>query len=641
MPTTAPYGSWASPITTEVVTTHAISFGSITVDGDDLYWHEGRPNEGGRQVIVRRTADGQIADVTPPPFNARSRVHEYGGAAFAVDRGTVYFSNFVDQRLYRQDPGAAPRPLTPAVDLRYADGVVDRARGRLICVREDHRGEPHEAINTIVGVDLERGGEGQVLASGNNFYSSPRLSPDGARLAWLTWNHPTMPWDGNELWIAEVTFDGSLAPAILVAGGPTESIFQPSWAPDGTLYFISDRSDWWNLYRFRAGAVEPVHLVEADVGVPEWNFGLTTYAFTGDGRVVCTYADAAGRRLAVVEPSTGAVSYVETPDTAIGFLHRIGSHVAYVGGSPTTRPAVVLVDLATGARTVIRHAAELTVDPSYLSRPSAIEFPTNNGQTAHGYFYPPANPDFLAPGSERPPLIVISHGGPTSSTSTTLNLAYQYWTSRGFAIFDVNYGGSSGYGRAYRQRLNGQWGVVDIDDCVNGALYLVERGLVDGNRLVIRGSSAGGYTTLSALTFRDAFKGGASYYGISDLETMTRDTHKFESRYLDTLIGPYPERRDLYLERSAIHHLDRLSCPVIFFQGLEDKIVPPNQAEVMVAALRAKKLPVAYVAFEGEQHGFRKATSIKRALEAELYFYSRIFGFELADKIDPVEIENL
>jgi dipeptidyl aminopeptidase/acylaminoacyl peptidase len=639
-PQIAPYGSWRSPITTDLIVAQGVSIGQVARDGADVYWIEQRPAEGGRNVVVRRTPDGTIADVTPSPFNARTRVHEYGGGAFAVADGVVYFANFADQRLYRQVPGQVPTRLTEAEGLRYADAVVDRRRQRLIAVREDHTVPGREAVNTIASVDLERG-TSEVLVSGSDFYAAPRLSPDGNRLAWLTWNHPNMPWDGTELWLAEVAPNGGLHHAERIAGGREESIAQPEWSPDGTLYFVSDRSGWWNLYRWGDRQVQPVFTVAAELAGPAWVFGLSTYGFAAPEQLVCTYSEAGARRLAVLNPATGATTYLETPYTEIREVHPGPGEVTFVGGSPTEAPALVQVELKSGQLTVLRRSSTTTVDPAYLSRPQAIEFPTEGGRTAYGYYYPPTNPDAQAPAGEKPPLVVFSHGGPTSATSTTLNWQIQYWTSRGFAILDVNYGGSSGYGRAYRQRLNGQWGVVDVDDCANGARYLVERGLVDGNRLAIRGGSAGGYTTLAALTFRDVFKAGASYYGVSDVEALARDTHKFESRYMDSMVGPYPERQDLYRERSPLQHTERLSCPIIFFQGLEDKIVPPNQAEMMVAALRAKKLPVAYLAFEGEQHGFRRAETIQRTLEAELYFYSRIFGFPLAEPVAPVPIENL
>ena len=640
----APYGSWKSPITSALIVSESIGIGEIALDGDDTYWTEMRPAEGGRYVIVRRAPDGQTADVTPQPFNARTRVHEYGGGAFAVSDGTVYFSNFDDQRLYRQHPGEQPQPVTPETDMRYADGVIDRRRGRMVCVREDHTSPWQEAVNTIASVDLTSGAS-RIMVSGNNFYSSPRLSPPdlSGGLAWLAWNHPNMPWDGTELWVGELNADGSLGSRRLVAGGVDESIFQPEWSPDSVLHFVSDRTGWWNLYRWSDGKVEPLQEMEAEFGGPAWAFGVRTYGFDPPNRIVCAYNQQGTWRLASLDTGSGTLNPIETPYSSLSRagLEVSAGRVVLGAGSPTEPTTLAQIDTATGKLEVLRRTEEISIDAGYLSIPQAIEFPTENGLTAHAFFYPPNNRDYAAPPGEKPPLLVISHGGPTGATSTSLDLSNQFWTSRGIGVLDVNYGGSTGYGAAYRRRLNGKWGIVDVDDCVNGAKYLVERGEADGDRLIIRGGSAGGYTTLAALTFRDVFKAGASYYGISDLEAMTRDTHKFESRYLDTLIGPHPERQDLYVERSPIHHTDGLSCPVILFQGLEDKIVPPNQAEMMLDALRNKGLPVAYVPFEGEQHGFRRAENIKRALDAELYFYSRVFGFALADPVEPVPIENL
>jgi dipeptidyl aminopeptidase/acylaminoacyl peptidase len=641
MSTTAPYGSWKSPITTDLVIAGGIGLGQIVADGADIYWTEQRPSEGGRNVIVRCTPDSKLTDMTPTPFNARTRVHEYGGGAFAVADGVIYFSNFSDQRLYRQRPGAAPEPITPAIALRYADGVVDRRHNRMICVREDHVLSDQDAVNTLVSVKLDGDDAGgQVLAAGNDFYSSPRLSPDGSRLAWLTWHHPNMPWDGTELWLGDLNADGTLGPAEQVAGGLDESIGLPEWSPEGVLYFVSDRTGWWNLYRWRSGRIEPVCPMDAEFGLPQWVLGQSLYGFHA-GRIICAYSQRGTWRLASLDPASGRLDPIELPYEDIGQVLVAGNQVVLGGGSPAEPTSIVRLDLATRRVEILRRASEARVDPAYLSIPQAVEFPTEHGLTAHGFFYAPRNPDYVAPSGEHPPLLVFSHGGPTGSTSGTLNLSKQYWTSRGFAVLDVNYGGSTGYGRAYRQRLNGQWGVVDVDDCVNGARYLVERGLADGSRVAIRGGSAGGYTTLCALTFRDFFKAGASYYGVSDLEALDRDTHKFESRYSHSLIGPYPERRDLYVARSPVHFADRIACPIIFFQGLEDRVVPPDQSEMMYKALLAKGLPTAYLAFAGEQHGFRRAETIKRTLEAELYFYGQVFHFDLADPVEPVKIENL
>jgi len=643
-PIVAPYGSWKSPITPDLILAGMVRLGQLRLDGPDVYWTEGRPTEGGRSVIVRRTPDGRTADMTSAPLNARTRVHEYGGAEFTVDRDTIFFSNFTDQRLYRQDARGAPRPITPEIALRYADAVVDRGRGRLICVREDHTAAGQEAVNTIVSVRMDGDATGgQVLVSGNNFYASPRLSPDGMRLAWLTWNHPNMPWDGCELWAADVLADGALGRAELVAGGIDESIFQPQWSPDGVLHFVSDRTGWWNLYRQQADRVRVEQLTDmpAEFGLLQWVFGMSTYAFASAERIICAYTQDGIWHLASLDTGTKALTPFDLPYTEISNV-RVGAGCAvFTAASLSQSASVIRLDLGAGQVTVLRRSSEVAVDAGTLSTPQCIEFPTEGGLTAHGIFYPPTNRDFVAPPGERPPLLVLSHGGPTFATSTSLSLGTQYWTSRGFAVLDVNYGGSTGYGRAYRQRLDDAWGIVDVDDCVNGARYLVAQGLADESRLAIRGGSAGGYTTLAALTFRDVFRAGASYFGVSDLEALATDTHKFESRYLDRLVGPYPARRDLYVARSPIHFIERLSTPIILLQGLEDKVVPPSQAEKMFAAVKVKGLPVAYVPFEGEQHGFRKAENIKRAMEAELYFYSRIFGFDLADPVEPVKIENL
>lgn len=639
----ASYGSWKSPITSEAIVSDTIRLAEIAPAEGAVYWLEGRPQEGGRHVVVRRMGDGQIQDVTPTGFNVRTRVHEYGGASFLVDGETVYFSNFADGRVYCQVGDAHPQPIVPEGQFRYADLALDRARNRLICIREDHSGEG-EAVNTIVSIGLDGNtavGTIEVLVSGNDFYSSPCLSPDGTKLAWLTWNHPQMPWDGTQLWLATVGEDGSLGKAQRISGGTQESVFQPLWSPNGVLYFVSDRADWWNLYRYQNGEVEPLYPLDAEFATPQWVFGMSTCAFDRDGHLVCTYSQQGIWQLAILDPATKQLENIETPYTEISGVKAIANKILFLGASPTRSSAIVQLDLVSGQHDILRQSSRLDIDAGYISVPQAIEFPTENGLTAYAFYYPPTNQDYSATEGEKPPLLVKSHGGPTASTTTSLRLPIQYWTSRGFAVLDVNYGGSTGYGRTYRQRLQGNWGIVDVEDCVNGARYLVKRGWVDGDRMAISGGSAGGYTTLAALTFWDVFKAGASYYGISDLEVLATDTHKFESRYLEGLIGTYPEQKSIYRERSPIHFTDRLSCPVIFFQGLEDRVVPPNQAQRMVDALRQKGLPVAYVPFEGEQHGFRQAANIKRALDGEFYFYSRIFGYEPAEELEPVAIENL
>jgi dipeptidyl aminopeptidase/acylaminoacyl peptidase len=637
------------------VAAQGLRLGAVSVDGDDVYWVEGRPAEGGRGVVVRRRADGRVEDVTASGFNARTRVHEYGGGMYVVSGGEIYFSNFADQRIYSvgafpsQDP---PRAVTPAGDWFYADACVDAARRRLICVREDHTQPGQEPVNALVAIPLD--GEpsaGDVLASGYDFYSTPRLSPDGSRLAWLAWRHPQMPWDGTELWVADVAASGGLENVVSVAGGDAESIYQPGWSPDGTLYFVSDRDGWWRLYRSgrsdRSGR-SGVHAVlkdppeESEFGRPQWIFGSSAWAFAGPSRLVVSYTTRGRWRLATIDTAAGTMTDVPTALEPHDWIVATPTHVVTVAGNPTTAAAVVRIDLATGTAETLKRASTHEVEAGYLAVPESIEFPTGRAQTAHAFYYPPHNQDCAVPDDERPPLIVVSHGGPTTAASATCDMRVQFWTSRGFAVVDVNYGGSSGFGRAYRQRLNGQWGLVDVEDCVNAARHLVQEGKADPDRLIIRGGSAGGYTTLAALTFHPgAFKAGACYYGVSDIEALARDTHKFESRYLDTLVGPYPEAAADYRARSPIHFVENLECPLILFQGREDKVVPPNQSQMMADAVKAKGWPVAYLTFEGEQHGFRKAETIIRCLEAELFFYGAVFGFTPADPIEPVPIANL
>jgi dipeptidyl aminopeptidase/acylaminoacyl peptidase len=639
-----PYGSWKSPITSDLLVSETADLDQIAVDGHDLYWTEMRPSEGGRVAIVRRRADGQVENMLPPPWNARSRVHEYGGGAFTVMAGVIFFVEATDQRVYRVDSagveGATPHAITPPGAMRYADLTIDTRRGVLIAVGEDHGGGEKEPENVIVSVDIEGARPAKVLVSGRDFFAAPRVSPDGSRLSWLAWDHPDMPWDSTEVVVAEIDSEGVLGPPERVAGGNGESIFQPEWSPDGVLYFVSDRTGYWNLYRLREGHIEPLCESRAEFGLPAWVFGLSTYAFESSQRLICTFGEAGVWSLALVDMDTLEFTIFRTPYTDISRVRAAPGRVFFRGGSPSEPLSIVELDIVAGGTRVHRCSARLPSDASYLSIAEPISFPSEDGWTAHAFFYAPRNPDHEAPPGDRPPLIVRSHGGPTGAATGTLNVAIQFWTSRGFAVVDVNYRGSTGYGRPYRDSLKGLWGVADVDDCVNAARYLAASGRADGSRLAITGGSAGGYTTLCALTFHDLFRVGASYYGIGDLEALEQETHKFESRYLHSLIGPYPEQRDLYRERSPIYSMHRLHCPVIFFQGLKDRVVPPGQAEAMVAALKEKGLPVAYLAFEEESHGFRRAANKKRAIDAELYFYARIFGFPLADEVQEVTIEN-
>ncbi len=626
----------------------AAGLSEVRADGDDLWWAEQRPEEGGRTQLVCRRSDGTTAEALPEGANARTAAHEYGGGAWWVRDGIVWFVSWADQRLYRLAPGGDPEAITPEPAVprgdRWADGAVAPDGRSLVCVRERHHpgGGPADVVNEIVRFDLGAGSvwpaEPEVVVSGTDFVSNPRWSPDGTGLCWIEWDHPNMPWDGTRLMVRDG--DGE---ARLVAGGDEESVQQPRWHPDGSLWFISDRTGWWNLYRWTAaGAVEPMVVMDAEIGVPPWVFGQSRYDFLPDGRVVFAYSRAGFDHLAS-RRADGTIVELSVPFTSIDSVVAAGAAVAFVGASPTAEAAVIRASLdgdGLGPVEVVRPPRDLGLPEGLVSVPEAIEFPTGDGQTAYGLFYPPANPGFAGPGGDRPPLLVMIHGGPTSDAIPALRLGVQYWTSRGFAVVDVNYRGSTGFGRHYRNLLRDAWGVADVEDCQAAARWLADQGRVDPRRLCIRGGSAGGFTTLAALATGDTFAAGASLFGVADLEALALETHKFESRYLDGLIGPYPERRDVYVERSPIHHLDGFDRPLIVLQGLEDEVVPPAQSEMIVAALQDRHVPVAYVAFEGEQHGFRQAANIRRALDAELSFYGQILGFELpaAEGITPVPI---
>ena len=629
---TAHYGAWQSPITTDVIIEDAVGISSIRRHGEFLYWLESRPQEGGRNVVVQRSSNGEERDFNPSPFNVRSRVHEYGGDAWLLHDDTLYFVNFADQQVYAQSlTDAAPTALTHAPGLRFANGIVDATRHRLIYVVEDHT-VSGEADNYLASVDLLTGKLGR-LTTGHDFYASPTLSPDGQSLVWLTWDHPNMPWDETTLWRA--TLDVTLQNEISVAGGHGQSVQQPRFAPNGMLHYISDANGWWNIYNENGCICQQ----ECEFGLAMWSFGFSTYEFLDNEAIACVFQEKNLGRLGIIKG--GDLTVLDQPFTVIGSLSVHGHEMTYTASSPTAFTQVIVHNLDDHQQHSIKQTRDLKLDRGYLSTPQTIEFPTAKNETAHGFFYPPQNKDFKAPAGALPPLIVFMHGGPTSATHNSLSLQTQFWTSRGFAIFDINYRGSTGYGRTYRDKLLRQWGIADVEDTVFGARFLTDQHWVDGDKLAIRGGSAGGYTPLAALAFQDIFKAGASHYGIGDLETLARDTHKFESRYLDSIIGPYPEDIETYRARSPIHHTAGLDAAVIFFQGLEDQIVPPNQAQAMVAALKDKGLPVAYVPFEGEQHGFRRSENIKRALDLELYFYGRIFGFTPADDIAPITIDNL
>jgi dipeptidyl aminopeptidase/acylaminoacyl peptidase len=660
--TAAPYGSWRSPITADLIVQDSIRFDVPHVELHDgvAYWLERRPSERGRYVLVRSTEHGGV-DVTPPfnesgpNFNVRTSVYEYGGGAWLVDEGVLYFSNFLDGRLYRQEiAGGDPEPLTPEERMpddsplrRYADGIVDRARKRWIGICEDWTKVDKKSDNRrqrypkhrIVTIDLASTeiDPGTTLLEGHDFFASPRLSPEGGKLAWVAWDLPHMPWQSTTLYLANFDTAGKPASPLAIAGGPEESVMQPEWSPSGReLYFISDRSGWWNLYRYDVSSKElnAVAPMEAEFGQPQWQLAQSTYALGGDGAIVATYSKNGRDRLAHIK-AAGQPSEINLPFTEIRSLRADNAgRVVFVGGSSRLPKSVVIYELSSGKHRVLKKETGLADNPAisqHLTDIEPITFPTAQNEVAHGLFYPPANADFTGPPEEKPPLIVMSHGGPTAQAESTLNFDLQYWTSRGIAVLDVNYRGSSGFGRAYRDKLKENWGIVDVEDCINGARYLVGRGIVDGERIVITGKSAGGYTTLAALTFHDYFRAGASHYGIGDLEALVKDTHKFESSYLDWLVGPYPEQIERYHERSPIHHVERLSRPVIFFQGEKDAIVPPNQAEAMVQAIKRRNLSVGYLLFANEQHGFREADNIRRSIEAAHYFFAfEVFRSQLS-----------
>ncbi|MHB8405039.1 MAG: S9 family peptidase [Gammaproteobacteria bacterium] len=616
-------GSWASPLGAARIAAGNLRLMQPHIAGDCVYWVESRPAENGRGVLVRKRMGESRQDLTPPPFSVRSRAHEYGGGAYAISSDSAFFVNDSDQQIYRLPvTGGAPHQLTTARNCRFADLLPDERHRRLVCVCEDHTEESAQPVNSLVSVAL-RDGALTTLVRGYDFYSSPAMHPGGGQLAWLGWNHPHMPWDACELWLAELDAAGDVQNPRCIAGGADESVFQPQFAPDGGLYFISDRDGFWNIYKYTDGKTHSVTREPMDHGFAQWLFGMSSYGFMADGRLCATRLRQGCSELLRIGAG-GEAQVLAGNFTQIEHLHLHGNKLVLLAGDPTHRLAVMLVE---GQQSTVLNETEDLVPAEFLSTPEAIVYPTIDGETAHAWFYPPRNPDFCVAAAEKPPLLVKCHGGPTAMNGNGLDPRIQFWTSRGFAVADVNYRGSSGYGRAYRRRLHGQWGIKDVEDCMHAARQLVDTGRVDGERLIISGSSAGGFTVLCALAFHDFFKAGAVYYGISELASAMTDTHKFEAHYGDSLLGPWPAARDLYRARSPLYAADNINCPVIFFQGLKDRVVPPDQTQRMVQALRAKKLPVAYVTFAEEGHGFRRSENIQRAQEAELAFYARIFGF--------------
>ncbi len=638
-----PYGSWVSPVTSDAIARNSLRMSDLHADEGELYWIEGRTSEGGRCLIVKYCDDCRTIDITPEGFNVRTAVHEYGGGAFAVQGGTAFFSNYDDARIYMHPRGSEPYPISAPPEgersVRYADFDISPNGGTLFCVMESHPLDGGEVINSIASLSTDGVGALSVLLSGHDFYAAPRISPNGQRLAWLQWDHPDMPWDAAELWVGTLREEG-VKDAKRIAGGEGESIAQPEWSPDGVPHFVSDRTGWWNLYTFENGSVSTLIQMEAEFAEPAWVFGMSRYGFLSDGSIICAPITR-GRRARLGIVKRGKFYPLDVPYTEISYLQCDADIASFIGAGYDKSREVVSLDVSDGKTKVIKQQVGITPEHGYISMPEAVTFPTSEGDESYAFFYPPTNAAYEGPVDEKPPAIVISHGGPTGAASDSLDLSVQFWTTRGFAVVDVNYRGSSGYGREYRRRLNGKWGVYEVDDCISAVRFLAERGDVDEDRAIIHGSSAGGYTTLCALVFRDAFSAGASYYGVGDVEALAKYTHKFEARYLDRLIAPYPKQADLYRQRSPIHFVDGIACPVILFQGSDDRVVPREQADAIANALNHKKLPYAYLLFEGEQHGFRGEDTIRRALEAELWFYGKVFGFTVSGNIQPVETYNL
>ena len=628
--TAKPYGSWPSTLSAELITRAAPGLNFLQSHGERLFWVESRPWEAGRNVIMCREGDGSTRDLLPAPFSHQSRVHEYGGMAYAMDDSHLYFVNAADQRIYQLALAQDKQPVAiTAAGSRFADLVIDQARQQLIAVGETHH-DNREPENTLVSIVLADGSL-STLVSGADFYAFPRISPDSKQLCWIEWQHPNMPWDSTQLWLANFS-DGGLSDKMLVAGADNnEAIFQPQWSPDNQLYFVSDKNNWWNIYRIENGSSQPVLEIEAEFATPLWQFGMTSYDFIDADTIACVYTKNGIWHSGFIDIQSGQLNTIESQYSSMQAVTCHQDKLYLVAGAAALPSELISISRQAKV-TSIYSPATIALAPENLSEPQSILFASGrDNQPVHAFYYPPTNANYCGIEGELPPVIALCHGGPTGATDSGLNLKLQYWCNRGFAVVDINYRGSTGFGRAYRHSLAGAWGIADVEDTQHAIRYLTEQQMIDPQRCLIRGGSAGGYTVLSALTFTDTFQAGASLYGIGDLETLAKDTHKFESRYMDSLIGPYPERRDIYLQRSPIHHAEGLNCPVIFLQGLEDKVVPPNQAEMMVKLLEEKGIKVAHVTFPDEGHGFRKANNIIHAMESELAFYRDVFN--LVDKI--------
>mgnify|MGYP002640542052 CR=1 FL=1 len=634
-----PYGAWESPISGESMVQSSLRLGQIQIDNDSIFWTEGRPTEKGRTVLMT-WSHGASKAINPEDTDVRTRAHEYGGGAFLADKGRVFYINNRDQQIYETGELDQTRQITNAENYRYADAILDDVRQVLYVVGEDHR-NPKDVQNVLLRVALDGSGEQSVIASGHDFYSNPQLSPDGSKILFLTWDLPDMPWEGTQLWLADLSVSGDLSEPVCIAGSRTESIFQPLWDPNGSLYFVSDRNGWWNLYHYNKGQSHCILEMDEEFGLPQWVFGMSAYSVHKSGELVAICKSQQCSRLVRIDVQSGATQEIEVPYSVMDQIRVSGSTLAFIGHSETQPGAVVTIDLNSSSMCILQTSAQLDVSDENISRGELIQFESRPGEATYAWFYQPRNANYEGPSDEKPPLIVLSHGGPTAYSSQSFSLSIQFWTMRGFAVVDVNYSGSTGFGREYRERLNLQWGIRDVEDCASAAQFLVNEGYADANRLIIKGGSAGGYTTLAALTDTDVFKAGASYYGVGDLTLLAKDTHKFESRYLDGLVGAYPEEKDTYLKRSPLNHVNQLNCPVIFMQGLDDPVVPPNQAEAMVSALKQNGIPVAYLPFEGESHGFRQSKTIVKTIESEYAFYVRVFGIETSNALEPLEIINL
>ncbi|HEY0894574.1 MAG TPA: S9 family peptidase [Cellvibrio sp.] len=626
--TSIPFGHWPSPITAELLTAQGVRISEPQAVGDCLYWLESRPQEKGRTALVCESG-GTRSDLLPPPHSIRTRAHEYGGAPYLATADAIFYVLDSDQRIYRYDlVHQETYAMTPEGAFRYADFCYDPVRARLIVVREDCTQDTHHPTSAIVALELDNR-ESQILAQGADFYSNPRLSPNGKQLSFLRWDHPNMPWDSTECVLAQLNPDGDIVSSTVIAGGAataegkTESVFQPQWSPAGELFFVSDRSNWWNIYRWRDGKAEAVYALDAEFATPQWVFGMSTYGFLSKDEIFCCFSQNGFWQLGVINTTTNTLAKISANFRDISNIHCSNGKGYFIAASDAQSAQLWCYD--SGEIKALTNTTQ-SIDTRFFSAPQAVEFPTRDGEIAHGFFYAPKNPEVIQLAGQLPPLLVMCHGGPTGATESSLNLKIQFWTSRGFAVLDVNYRGSTGYGRQYRDRLKNNWGITDVIDVCSGVDYLAAQQLIDKHKVAIRGSSAGGYTVLAALTFSDVFKAGASLYGIGDLEALARDTHKFEAHYLDSLVGEYPAQKNIYQERSPIHHIEQLNCPVIFLQGLQDKVVPPAQAEAMVTALQEKGIMTKYVTFEEEGHGFRQAHNIQRALNEELEFYLTVFS---------------